>query len=973
MTASYSGDTKSFTSQSTVLVQTVDQTPTKTSLTTSNVSPYAGVSTTFTSVVSRTDGIIPSGVVTFLDGTVSIGAATLDATGMAAWTATGLTAGMHSISSVYGGDVNDLSSTSSSLAETVQQIPTSTMLAANANPANAGAVLQLTATVSVGSGMNGKANGGDFSGTVTFHDGATLLGTATVSAAGIATLNNSTLNVGPHNITATYGGNTNYVGSASTLLLETIVSATTSTVLTSSATPSVAGSPISLTVTVTGTGGIPTGTVTVTDGTGAGGISLTTGSLNAKGSVTFTTSTLTVGQHTLTATYGGDAKNSPSNSPALLQIVQTATSNTTLLSSANPSSFGANVVFTATVATNGGAVTGSATFSDGATVLGTIPISGSTAVFNTSTLTLGTHSITAAYAGDADTAPSVTTVLFQQVRQAGSVTLASSANPSIAGTSLTFTAPIAAPQGVAITGAVSFEDGGTLLGMGNVSAGGMATLSISSLAVGQHLIVASYGGDSNNLGALSGPLVQTVQTAGTSVTLVSSVNPSLANAPVLLTSTVVGKGGAVSGSVKFQDGTTTLGAANVNAGAATLLVPGLAPGLHSIIAVYGGDANNSQSTSQVLLQSVVQAPTVTLGSSQNPSLALDSVTFTAKASNGSNSPPSGTMVFSDGAAQLGKITIDATGAATFTVTSMAAGQHAISAAYGGDAVNLPEFSAVLAQSVQLRSTTDSLTASSTSLTGGQQVTLISVVHFTGPVIPTGTVTFLSGGQVLGRSALDNTGVATLTVNLLTNSPTVVSCYSGDSVYATSTSTQTGITVTGPTQFTMQMNPSSVTLQSQQNSTTTLTLTSLNSFTDTLDLSCAGLPFAATCTFANDRIALGANGTQAVKVVVDTGSPLTSGPQAKVEQRGAESFAAICFLPAGSLFGLLFWKGQRRLRRSLSCLFMLLLVIGFSTGLEGCGGLHINGTPPGTYVFQITATGTGTGAMRAMDMTLTVTQ
>jgi hypothetical protein len=436
---------------------------------------------------------------------------------------------------------------------------------------------------------------------------------------------------------------------------------------------------------------------------------------------------------------------------------------------------------------------------------------------------------------------------------------------------------------------------------------------------------------------------------------------------------VVGKGGAVTGVVRFQDGMTTLGTTNLNAGVATLLVPGLSPGLHPIIAVYGGDTNNSQSTSPTLSQSVVQTSTVTLGSSQNPSLALDSVTIAVKVSNGSSSAPSGTVVFSDGKTILGPAVLDATGAGTFTIASMTTGQHAISAAYSGDALNLPGFSAVLTQSVQLRVTADSVTGSSTSLTGGQQVTLISVVHYSGPVAPTGNVTFTSNGKLLGRSVLDNTGVATLTVNLLTNSATITSCYSGDSVYATSTSSQTSITVTNPTQFTMQMSPSSVTVQSNGSSTTTLTLVSLNNFADTLNLSCAGLPFAATCTFANDRVALDADGVQAVKVVVDTGSPLTSGPQAKVENRESESLVAICFLPAGLLFGLFFRKNARRLRIGLGSLLMLFLLASLSIGLGGCGGLQINGTPPGTYIFQITAIGTGTGVMHAMDMTLTVTR
>jgi hypothetical protein len=270
--------------------------------------------------------------------------------------------------------------------------------------------------------------------------------------------------------------------------------------------------------------------------------------------------------------------------------------------------------------------------------------------------------------------------------------------------------------------------------------------------------------------------------------------------------------------------------------------------------------------------------------------------------------------------------------------------------------------------VTLRPTSDTVSASSTSLTGGQQVTLVSVVRYSGPVTPTGTVTFTSNGQALGTSVVDNTGVATFTANLLTSSPSVIASYSGDAVYAASASPATGITVTPPTQFTMALNPASVSLASQQNVTTTLTITSLNSYADTMDLGCLGLPFAATCTFAKDAVSLSANGTQAIQVVIDTGSPLTAGSVARLEQHSSSSLA-MCLLPGGALLGLLFCKGRRRLTGVL----MLMVLAGVSMGLSGCGGLHINGTPPGSYVFQVTATGTGTGVTQSMDVTLTVTQ
>jgi hypothetical protein len=366
-----------------------------------------------------------------------------------------------------------------------------------------------------------------------------------------------------------------------------------------------------------------------------------------------------------------------------------------------------------------------------------------------------------------------------------------------------------------------------------------------------------------------------------------------------------------------------------------------------------------------------------LSSSQNPSFALASITFTATVANGSIKPPSGAIVFSDtssaGTAVLGTVPLSAAGTATLAVPSLAAGQHSISAAYGGDILNLAATSPALTQSVQLWPTSDTLTASSTSLSGGQQVTLISVLRDSGPIAATGAVTFMSGGTLLGTSIVDGTGVATLTVNLLTSPATVTAIYSGDSVYATSTSPPNTITAPPAAQFTMKLNPAAVTLQSKQNSTTTLTITSVNNFTDTLDLGCLGLPFAATCTFSKDQVALPANGVQAIQVVVDTGSPLTAGSVAKLERPSAGSLATLCFLPGGALFGLFFFRSRRKLRTRFAGLLMLLVLAGISAGLSGCSGLQINGTPAGTYVFQITATGTGSGVTQSMDITLTVTQ
>jgi Big-like domain-containing protein len=126
---------------------------------------------------------------------------------------------------------------------------------------------------------------------------------------------------------------------------------------------------------------------------------LGTGTLSA-GSASFTTSTLPAGNNLIKAVYGGDANIALSTSKAVDQVMNKATTTTTLTSSLNPSNFGQSVTFTARVTPQfSGTVKGSVTFYDGTTALKTVALSGGLAKFTTSTLTSGTHNITATYNG----------------------------------------------------------------------------------------------------------------------------------------------------------------------------------------------------------------------------------------------------------------------------------------------------------------------------------------------------------------------------------------------------------------------------------------------------------------------------------------------------------------------------------------------------------------------------------------------
>jgi Bacterial Ig-like domain (group 3) len=166
--------------------------------------------------------------------------------------------------------------------------------------------------------------------------------------------------------------------------------------LTSSLNPSSFGQSVTFTVTVVPQfSGTATGTVTFRSGTA------TLGSATlSSGVASYTTTKLAVGTDSITAVYNGSSSFLPSTSIALSQMVNQASTTTNLTSSPNPSSVGQAVIFTASVSPQfSGTPTGSVVFKDGTKTLKTVALSGGVASYTTSTLTSGTHNITATYNG----------------------------------------------------------------------------------------------------------------------------------------------------------------------------------------------------------------------------------------------------------------------------------------------------------------------------------------------------------------------------------------------------------------------------------------------------------------------------------------------------------------------------------------------------------------------------------------------
>jgi hypothetical protein len=239
--------------------------------------------------------------------------------------------------------------------------------------------------------------------------------------------------------------------------------------------------------------------------------------------------------------------------------------------------------------------------------LGTGTLSGGTATFTTSGLGTGAHSITAIYGGDANFTGSASPILTQTINKTASSSsvVTSSNNPSIIGTAVTLTASVTSPVTGTLTGTVTFQDGASALGTGTLS-GGTATFTTSGLGTGAHSITAIYGGDANFANSTSPALMQTVNKVANSTSVASSNNPSIFGTAVTFTATVKPASGTVTptGTVTFNDGATTLGPGTLSGGTATLATSALVGGVHSITAIYGGDANFADSTAPGLTQTV---------------------------------------------------------------------------------------------------------------------------------------------------------------------------------------------------------------------------------------------------------------------------------------------------------------------------------------------------------------------------------
>ena len=643
ITAVYLGDSNvAGPAASSPISQSVGMATTVATVSSSPDPSVAGAPVTYTATVgvSAPGAGVPTGNVEFFDTDAPMascaGAAgePLGADGTATCTATYNGVGVHQISAVYLGDSDFAGSpVSPPITQTVGQAPTTTTVSTSDSAAVVGEGLTFTAQVGT------PAGGGTPTGDVEFLDGTTPItscgGTSGMPlTSGQATCALTYLAPGAHQITATYLGDDNFSGSATSApLVQAVGRARSVTTVSFFPNPSVVGQAVTYRaqIAVVSPGsGTPTGHVVFRDR----GVPISSCGGASGEPLTATAPTCTVaytstGIHRITAIYLGDGNFTSSTSAALAQTVGKAATATLVSSSANPGLAGQAITYTAHVAVvspGAGNPTRRVLFVDAGAPIPSCGGKAGTALSGTGVARCvvvytspGTHQITATYLGDGNFTSSTSTALTQTVGKAATVTVvASSVNPVLAGhlVTLTATVSVVGARTMYPGGHVLFLDGttpivacGATTGEG-LNAAGVAKCTTWFTSAGVHPITAAYGGGRRfSASATAIPVAETVNVA-TSTFLSPSANPALVDRAVTLTARVVavlpGTGQAI-GRVEFLAGGTPIatcgGATGVALGStarATCVLTFTTPGTQDIVASFLGSGPFLPSASPTL-------------------------------------------------------------------------------------------------------------------------------------------------------------------------------------------------------------------------------------------------------------------------------------------------------------------------------------------------------------------------------------
>ena len=371
---------------------------------------------------------------------------------------------------------------------------------------------------------------------------------------------------------------------------------------------------------------------------------------------------------------------------------QVAATVTSLRSSLNPANYGQQVTFTAEVNQTSGTQVPVGTlqfYMNGTLLDAPQTLVDGVATYTSNTLPAGNLAIQAVYTptnGNFSTSTSGTLTEVVNL-DAPTLTLSSSLNPANFGQQVTFNFSAVQASGTILpTGTVQFEVNGSPLGTPMTLDNGLATYSTNLLNAGTLTITAVFTSATPDFASGTATLTQVVKIDTPTITLTSSLNPSIYGQSVTFNVLVAQTSGTVvpPGSVQILLNGNVLGAPTLLVdGNATLTTSALSAGTYTISAIYTSTSTNFVSGTATLTQVVNKVtPVVSINLSANPVFVTTPVTVVAVVTG--NATNTGTVTIYDGRSVLWTGAPGVNGV-SLDLPNLTVGGHSFVATYSGNA------------------------------------------------------------------------------------------------------------------------------------------------------------------------------------------------------------------------------------------------------------------------------------------------
>src|SRR6185369_9411780 len=745
------------------------------------------------------------------NGTTVLGTGLADASGNWSITSSTLAAGNHTLTARQADIAGNTSVASAGLAITID-----TAAAAPSAP-------DMTAATDTGTSQTDNitsnttpvftGGGAEAGATVTLFDtnGTTVLGTGLADASGNWSITSSTLAAGNHTLTARQAdiaGNTSVASAGLAITIDTAAAAPSApdmTAATDTGTSQTDNITSNTTPVFTGGGAEAGATVTLFDTNGT--TVLGTGLADASGNWSITSSTLAAGNHTLTARQADIAGNTSVASAGLAITIDTAAAapsapDMTAATDTGTSQTDNITSNTTPVFTGGGAEAGATVTlfdTNGTTVLGTglADASGNWSI-TSSTLAAGNHTLTARQAdiaGNTSVASAGLAITIDTAAAAPSapdMTAATDTGTSQTDNITSNTTPVFTGGGAEAGATVTLFDtnGTTVLGTGLADASGNWSITSSTLAAGNHTLTARQADIAGNTSVASAGLAITIDTAAAApsapdMTAATDTGTSQTDNITSNTTPVFTGGGAEAGATVTlfdTNGTTVLGTGLADAsGNWSITSSTLAAGNHTLTARQADIAGNTSVASAGLAITIdtaaaaPSAPDMTAATDTGTSQTDNITSNTTPVFTGGGAEAGATVTLFDtnGTTVLGTGLADASGNWSITSSTLAAGNHTLTARQADIAGNTSVASAGLAITIDTAaaapSAPDMTAATDTGTSQTDNITSNTTPVFTGGGAEAGaTVTLFdtNGTTVLGTGLADASGNWSITSSTL---------------------------------------------------------------------------------------------------------------------------------------------------------------------------------------------------------------